>query len=211
MWIKGLILGSAAMSVVGSGLTAAHYASHAYARLSDRVVGAAASIAEEKMDSFAAWRGYVRPEPNFDEMDAMLVAEREALEVGMAPNLARCIVQTESRKEQFAISPKGAIGLMQIMPFNAKRCGLKDKAELLNKRKNVRCGVQIADEDIDSNKGDVTKGLQNYNGGPGCVARIEKCGNNIACMGYVSPKEKGCAESFFFAKNVLNCQAKDIR
>ena len=190
MWIKGSLLAGAALSVLGSGLTAAHYGSHAYARFSVRLVGAVVEFGEEKFDSLAAWQGYVRPEPDFSEFDAMIVAEREALARGINPALARAVVHIESGKKQFALSPKGAIGFMQIMPFNAKRCGLKEPGELLEKVKNIRCGVHILDESIRAQR-DVVAGLQEYNGGAKCVGR--------------------CSESIAYARSVLMVAARDLR
>lgn len=139
-----------------------------------------------------------------EDIDAMILAEREALEVGMAPNVARCMVQVESGKNHRAVSKKGARGLLQVMPANLKRCGLKEKSELFQKRKNVRCGVQIADEDIDANGGSLVRGLWNYNGGPRAVQTLLKCGHNRKCMG-------GYTESYDYANAVLDCAARDIR
>lgn len=92
------------------------------------------------------------------------------------PELLAALIHQESRTNPNAISPKGAIGLTQIMPFNAKRCGHTDASDLWNKRNNVMCGAKILSEELKTYKGDLTKALQAYNGGPKC---IDKCAESL--------------------------------
>lgn len=154
--------------------------------------------------------GYAPLLPEIDALEAEHMAEHAALEFTLAPSLVRALLHTESRTNGEAVSEKGAVGYGQIMPFNAARCGIT-KAELKKRRQNIRCTAQILSEDIDSQGGSVIKGLQQYNGGPKCVKVIERCGSNLACMGYESPKKRGCGESYLFAQNVTNKAARDIR
>lgn len=91
-------------------------------------------------------------------------------------NLLKANMITESALNSDAYSPKGAIGLAQIMPFNAKRCGVPKVSKLWDEEHNIRCGAQILSEELSTYKGDVVKALQSYNGGPGC---INKCKESI--------------------------------
>lgn len=180
-----------------------HFFCKGWIRATDYVRSSVAEAHASIVESVAASAGFVRPEPDLSLTDAALIAEREAIGKNMLPALARAVVHTESRGKQFAISPVGAIGLMQIMIGNLKRCGLRDPGELLDKRKNIKCGIQILDEDIRANGGNPIKGLQNYNGGPNAVRVIERCGGDVKCMG-------GYSESYFFAQNVLAHAVRDL-
>lgn len=129
------------------------------------------------------------------EIDPLTVeelAEREALRAGLNPAIIRAIMHVESRGKQYAESPKGAIGLMQIMPANYKRVGLSHWSELFAPENNVRAGVQIFSEELKTYGGDVFKALIAYNGGPQAVK-----GAYPDCVKY--------------AQNVLNIAARDIR
>lgn len=183
---------------------------HYSARVTDRVEYNLKTGSAEAMEVVAPMFGYEPLRPNIFDLEAEHVAESAALRVGRAPALIRAIMHHESRGKADAVSEVGAISYMQVMAFNAKRCGLT-VGQLKEKVPNINCGAQIIDEDIVSQDEDVEKGLQQYNGGPKCVKVIEKCGTNITCMGYVSPKKRGCAESYLFAKNVLSTMSRDIR
>src|SRR6266511_2588083 len=52
-------------------------------------------------------------------------------------NLVRAVIRQESRFDPFAVSPAGAIGLMQVMPFNASRLGLTPE-DLREPEKNLQ-------------------------------------------------------------------------
>lgn len=56
-------------------------------------------------------------------------------------------------------------GLMHVMGFNAKWCGLS-WYELYNDKKNLTCGIALLKDCLDKKKGDVTKALGCYNGDP---------------------------------------------
>jgi len=55
------------------------------------------------------------------------------------PALARAIVERESNWQPCAVSPKGAVGLMQLMPVTAQRLGVTDRCNL---DQNVSAGVR---------------------------------------------------------------------
>ena len=114
--------------------------------------------------------------------------DRAADRKGLPRPLLHALVQIESGKRVDAISPKGATGLSQVMPFNARRCGLSHAEYLKHPILNLECGAQILREELDTYKGDVTKALQSYNGGPKCLGK--------------------CRESVEYAKKVLALAGK---
>lgn len=90
------------------------------------------------------------------------------------PDLVRALIHGESNGKTFAESGAGAIGLMQVMPFNAKHCGLESSRELWVEEKNIHCGVKILDENLARYDGDVISALAAYNGGHERVAKPVK-------------------------------------
>jgi len=82
------------------------------------------------------------------------------------PKLLRGIMQEESAFRPCAVSPKGALGLMQLMPGTAAEMGASDP---FNPRQNVDAGARFLKQLLDSYKGDVPLALGAYNAGPGKV------------------------------------------
>lgn len=73
------------------------------------------------------------------------------------------IMQVESITfNPMALSKKGAIGLMQVMPEWVPKLGLKNKYELYNIDTNIESGIKVLKIHIDEAKGSITKGLYLY-------------------------------------------------
>jgi soluble lytic murein transglycosylase-like protein len=89
------------------------------------------------------------------------------------PDLVRAVVQVESAYNPYAISPKGAQGLMQLMPSTAHRFGVKNA---FNPEENVRAGVAYLRQLLDKYDNDEDLALAAYNAGPGAV---DKYGQTI--------------------------------
>jgi soluble lytic murein transglycosylase-like protein len=86
---------------------------------------------------------------------------------GMDPNLVRAMVEVESGFETKAVSPKGAAGLMQIMPGTGKDLGL---ADAFDGATNLEAGIRYMRALLDA-YGDVRLALAAYNAGPGRVPK----------------------------------------
>ena len=81
----------------------------------------------------------------------------------LSESLLGALVQVESSFRPTALSKKGARGLTQVMPFNAKRCGLRPD-QLWDTSLNLACGAIILKQEI-KRVGSIEKALRVYNCG----------------------------------------------
>ena len=81
----------------------------------------------------------------------------------LSESLLGALVQVESSFRPTALSKKGARGLTQVMPFNAKRCGLRPD-QLWDASLNLACGAIILKQEI-KRVGSIEKALRVYNCG----------------------------------------------
>lgn len=95
---------------------------------------------------------------------------------GLDPVLVDCLVNAESRHQTHARSPKGALGLMQIMPMTAKRYGVFDLRSMLAPEVNLDVGTRYLRDLLQRFNGRVDLALAAYNAGEGAVV---KYGNRI--------------------------------
>jgi soluble lytic murein transglycosylase-like protein len=89
-------------------------------------------------------------------------------EQGVRPELVRAVMQVESAFNPRARSPKGALGLMQLMPATARQYGV---VNAFDPAQNVRAGVTYLRALLDRYGNDETLALAAYNAGPNAVDR----------------------------------------
>jgi hypothetical protein len=102
--------------------------------------------------------------------DAQLVPliERHSLAQNLDPKLVRALIQAESGYNQRALSNKGAMGLMQLMPMTAKLLRVSDP---WSAEENVRGGTAYLRQLLDRFQGRLEWAVAAYNAGPGAVER----------------------------------------
>jgi len=92
--------------------------------------------------------------------------ERYAQANDVRTDLVRAVVQVESGFNQWAKSPKGAMGLMQLMPATMREFGVRDA---YNAEQNLRGGVAYLKQLLDRYDNNEVLALAAYNAGPGAV------------------------------------------
>jgi soluble lytic murein transglycosylase-like protein len=93
--------------------------------------------------------------------------QRAGDSVALNDRLIEAVAWAESRFNQSARSPDGAIGIMQLMPGTAADLGV----DATDARENVRGGATYLRQMLDRFDGDIVLALAAYNAGPGAVER----------------------------------------
>lgn len=90
----------------------------------------------------------------------------EATRVELPPSLVLAVIQVESGFDRFAVSPTGARGLMQVMPFWVKEIG-HPRDDLFFPPTNLRYGCTILRYYLERFQDDLAPALSQYNGSLG--------------------------------------------
>ena len=97
---------------------------------------------------------------------------REAAErYRVDPRLVAAVIDVESGARPTVRSPKGAIGLMQLMPATAQRYGVRDARRLLDPAVNIDVGTRYLSDLLSLFEGSVELALAGYNAGETAVLR----------------------------------------
>ena len=118
--------------------------------------------------------------PGFMAIKPLVRTAAEANQLDMA--LLQAVIAAESGFDALAVSPKGAVGLMQVMPATAQRYGLTSDrggsvaAKLTDPRTNINTGARYLRDLINLFPGQLELAVAAYNAGEGAV---QKAGNKI--------------------------------
>jgi soluble lytic murein transglycosylase-like protein len=125
--------------------------------------------------------GLIREEVELLARTLVREARRHRLDLA----LVMAVMHVESRFHNFAISPAGAIGLMQILPSTGEELARREgntrrgSQTLLDPATNVRLGTAYLRELSDRYRGDLRAALAAYNWGPGHVDRRIQAGTPL--------------------------------
>lgn len=100
--------------------------------------------------------------------DLLQLIERYSRQFDLDPILVRAMIQVESAYDPRAVSRKGAIGLMQLMPATAAELRVADPYDAAD---NVRGGTTYLRQLLDQFDGRLVLALAGYNAGPQAVVR----------------------------------------
>lgn len=104
------------------------------------------------------------------ELSPKELVTQAAVRHGLPPEFVHSVAATESSYQQHAVSPKGAIGVMQLMPATAREL----QADPANIEQNIDAGVRYLRDLLVKYQNDdyqIRKALAGYNAGPGAVDR----------------------------------------
>jgi len=97
------------------------------------------------------------------------LADAAADKYGLPRQLVRSVISNESDFQPRAVSPKGAIGLMQLMPATAEALG----ADPRDPTQNVDAGTRYLRDLLEKYDGGLWHALAAYNAGPGAVDKYQ--------------------------------------
>ncbi|MBM4300673.1 MAG: lytic transglycosylase domain-containing protein [Deltaproteobacteria bacterium] len=101
-----------------------------------------------------------------------MVIEKYAEQYGVDQDLVWAVIRQESGFNAHAVSPKGAMGLMQLMPGTAAMMGVSDAFDV---EQNIAGGIKYLERCLSQFNQDVCLALAAYNAGPGNVVKYQGC------------------------------------
>jgi soluble lytic murein transglycosylase-like protein len=107
------------------------------------------------------------PRDSYEPFEPLV--QQYATRTGIRPDLVRAVIQVESAFNPHATSPKGAMGLMQLMPSTAREYNVRNPFE---PKANIEAGIKHLKTLIDRFGSSIELGLAAYNAGPGAVERF---------------------------------------
>jgi len=134
--------------------------------LSDRAINAPTEVyTVEGAPSFVTTRP-VEDSPERERFEPLI--QEHSNRQSLRPELVRAVIQIESGFNPRALSPKGAMGLMQLMPATARTLGVNNPWD---PAQNIRGGTDYLRQLLDQYEGNEELALAAYNAGSGAVAR----------------------------------------
>lgn len=104
---------------------------------------------------------------DFTRQEFLQTVWYESMRAALEVSLVLGLIQVESNFRKFAVSPVGARGLMQVMPFWARTIGDGDAGKLFHQQTNLRFGCVILRYYLARENGNLFMALGRYNGSRG--------------------------------------------
>jgi hypothetical protein len=101
-----------------------------------------------------------------------MIIKKYARRYGVDEDLVWVVIRQESGFNPEAVSPKGALGLMQLMPGTAARMGVSDALDI---EQNIAGGIKYLDRCLNQFNQNVGLALAAYNAGPDNVVKYQGC------------------------------------
>jgi soluble lytic murein transglycosylase-like protein len=98
------------------------------------------------------------------------IVEEKSKKHNVDPKLVKAVISAESGWNPSAVSPKGAVGIMQLMPGTASDMGVDNR---YNPEQNIEGGIKYLRYLLDKFNGNMTLALAAYNAGPTRVERAQ--------------------------------------
>jgi soluble lytic murein transglycosylase-like protein len=127
------------------------------------------------------------PSANVSELVTSIASKHD-----VEPLLVDSVIRVESNYNPYAISPKGAMGLMQLIPDTARRFGVSNTFQ---PEQNIEGGVRYLKYLMQLYSGDERLALAAYNAGEGAVARYKGIPPYPETQNYVYKVGKRLGES----------------
>ena len=110
--------------------------------------------------------------PLIQRQNLEMVIEKYARQYGVDQDLVWAVIRQESGFNSHAVSPKGAMGLMQLMPGTAAMLGVADAFDV---EQNIAGGIKYLERCLSQFNQDVSLALAAYNAGPDNVVKYQGC------------------------------------
>lgn len=104
-----------------------------------------------------------------DTIDYHSIVHEKATKYNLDPLLVKAVIKTESNWNERAVSRKGAMGLMQLMPSTANDMNVRNP---FNPEENIEGGVKYLRYLLERFNGELTLALAAYNAGPKWVEKF---------------------------------------
>jgi hypothetical protein len=141
--------------------------------LLQKIIGSSEDCFTDKFDS-EVWhkameprlRQFVAsPEQRLVILDHVYCEAKRDPTLPLPPDLVLALIEVESRFDPWAVSPAGAVGLMQVMPFWPRQLGVQN--ELVRVAPNIRIGCEILRYYLRAENHNWSRALARYNGSVG--------------------------------------------
>src|SRR5450631_411848 len=104
-------------------------------------------------------------EARVDILDHVYCEAKRDPSLQLPPDLVLALIEVESRFDRWAVSPAGAVGLMQVMPFWPRELGMQN--QLVRVAPNIRMGCEILRYYLRAEHRNWSRALARYNGSVG--------------------------------------------